>query len=627
DIETSSLHTDQSSQLYAISFYADDLQLVLMQGKGEDTPRLRFYADEPSLLKALLQVLHEYDPDAILGWNLVQFDFSFLLAKFRQYQIPFALGRDGSELKLRPNYNNPEQVQAVLAGRVILDGISQLKNATYQLDSFALNDVAEYFLQDHKLLQSDDLGQDIEQLFHTDKAQLAAYNLKDSELVWRIFQQADLLNFAIERSSLTGLLMGRVGGSVAAFENLYLPRLHRAGYVAPNSEDGLFADTPGGYVMDSTAGFYQHVLVLDFKSLYPSIMRTFGIDPMGLVEGLRTSKTERVPGFLGGQFHRTLHLLPDILTELTQSREAAKLNGNKALSQAIKIIMASCYGVLGSGGCRFHDSRLAGSITLRGHEIIQRSAKWVQAQGYDVIYGDTDSLFIWLKNSVADEQIDQVGNSLRTGLNLFWQTQLKQHFGLTSYLEIEYETHYRRFFMPAIRGTQEGSKKRYAGLKADRLIFKGLEAVRSDWTELAKNFQRELYRRIFYDEPYHQWLTEQVQALLLGHKDHELIYQKRLGQALSAYQKQVPPHARAAKQLNQWLRQRHLPERFCYRGGRIRYLMTLNGPEPIWPDGQSNSPIDYQHYLEKQMRPLADAILQVRGEDFASLAMPQLNLF
>ncbi|MFY9178444.1 MAG: 3'-5' exonuclease, partial [Venatoribacter sp.] len=238
DIETSSLHTDQSSQLYAISFYADDLQLVLMQGKGENTSTLRFYADEPSLLKALLQVLQEYDPDAILGWNLVQFDFSFLLAKFRQYQIPFALGRDGSELKLRPSYNNPEQVQAVLAGRVILDGISQLKNATYQLDSFALNDVAEYFLQDHKLLQSDDLGQDIEQLFHSDKAQLAAYNLKDSELVWRIFQQADLLNFAIERSSLTGLLMGRVGGSVAAFENLYLPRLHRAGYVAPNSEDG-----------------------------------------------------------------------------------------------------------------------------------------------------------------------------------------------------------------------------------------------------------------------------------------------------------------------------------------------------------------------------------------------------
>ena len=113
---------------------------------------------------------------------------------------------------------------------------------------------------------------DFDRLFNENKDVLAEYNLKDAELVSRIFQHSHLLEFALARASMTGLNLDRMGGSVASFENLYLPRLHRAGYIAPNASKDKTA-SPGGWVLDSTPGIYDHVLVLDFKSLYPKLRR------------------------------------------------------------------------------------------------------------------------------------------------------------------------------------------------------------------------------------------------------------------------------------------------------------------------------------------------------------------
>jgi len=193
------------------------------------------------------------------------------------------------------------------------------------------------------------------------------------------------------------LVIDRQGGSSAAFDNLYLPRLHRQGFVAPDiGSQKNKQESPGGYVMDSQPGLYENVLVLDFKSLYPSIIRTFKIDPLGLSKGLKNQQNSdtTIPGFLEAQFSRSDHILPDLVTQLWKDRDEAKKHHNKPLSQAIKIIMNSFYGVLGSSGCRFFNPQLASSITMRGHEIIQASRELIEKEGYNVIYGDTDSVFV-----------------------------------------------------------------------------------------------------------------------------------------------------------------------------------------------------------------------------------------
>ena len=633
DIETSFPRTGQPDRLFSIGCYAPDLSIVLMIGEGENDELVEYLPDEPTLLNRFLELIQIYDPDVLIGWNFIQFDMAFLRKKYLEHQIPFTLGRDGSELSWREAANRPGRIYLYAAGRVVLDGIECLRTATYNFESFALDDVGEQLLGEGKLLHGDDRGDDIERLLVEDKSALARYNLKDCELVWRIFEKTKLFEFLIERSHMTGLLMDRMGGSVAAFEYMYLPRLHRAGWVAPDIGDGYSAEkSPGGYVMDSRPGLFNHVLVLDFRSLYPSIIRTFRIDPLGLIQGVNkqqqgiTGKESIIPGFFGGSFDQQEHILPDLIRYYGDLRQQAKTQGNKPLSQAIKIIMASCYGVLGSEGCRFYDTRLSASITKRGHQIIQDTSEWISQQGYDVIYGDTDSVFVWLKKDVSDFEADDIGKQLVVGINDYWKTRLRDEFAIESFLELEYETHYRQFFMPSIRGSEEGSKKRYAGLSAqtDQMVFKGLEAVRTDWTPLARNFQRELYRRVFFKEPYRDWVRAEVDALLKGQRDDQLLYRKRLRRPLAMYQKNRPPHARAAERMDQWLMQQGTPPRFAERGGWISYYITVNGPEP---EEIRSSAMDYGHYLEKQIAPVAEAIFQFTGEDFEEMAGMQRGLF
>jgi DNA polymerase-2 len=278
-----------------------------------------------------------------------------------------------------------------------------------------------------------------------------------------------------------------------ALTNLYLPRLHRAGYIAPNLPTDSGTGSPGGYVLDSRPGLYRHVLVLDFKSLYPSIIRTFKIDPLGLLEGLRHPE-DAIDGYRGAQFSRDRHILPQLIAELWQQRDTAKQAKDQPRSQALKILMNSFYGLLGTSGCRFYDPRLASSITLRGHAILQQTAAWITELGYRVIYGDTDSLFVWLGDDFDSAQAPATGRRLVDEINRRWRQKIKDEMQLESFLELQFETHFRRFLMPTMRGSDTGSKKRYAGLSGsgagEKLIFKGLETVRTDWSELAKQFQQ-----------------------------------------------------------------------------------------------------------------------------------------
>jgi DNA polymerase-2 len=410
-----------------------------------------------------------------------------------------------------------------------------------------------------------------------------------------------------------------------------MPLMHRLGRVAPNIGDVPGADSPGGFVMDSRSGLYDSVLVLDYKSLYPSIIRTFLIDPVGLVAGLEEPEEDTVPGFRGARFSRTQHCLPGIVTRVWQGRDAAKRERNAPLSQALKIIMNSMYGVLGTTGCRFFDPRLASSITMRGHEIMHRTRELIEAQGYQVIYGDTDSTFVWLGRAHEEGEAERIGRALVDRVNAWWRDHLQAGLKLDSALELEYETHFARFLMPTVRGSDEGSKKRYAGLVrrpggSEELVFKGLETVRTDWTPLAQAFQQELYGRVFRGEPYEDYVRDYVARTLRGEMDEQLVYRKRLRRPLAEYERNVPPHVRAARAADEFhVRQGRPPQ---YRnGGWIRYVMTVAGPEPLETLDTRRTPIDYEHYLTKQLEPVADGILPFQGSSFARLTSRQGALF
>ena len=606
----------------------------LHQPAPYDRLNIEWVENEVALLIALQNWFQVHDPDVIIGWAVGNFDMRLLAERAKLHHLKLCLGRDRSALQWFAHQDSSGQGTVRLNGRVVLDGIEQLKNNSRHFESFSLESVSQSLFSEGKLITEEnsqfiDKGLEIKYQFEHTPLKLAAYNLQDCLLVERIFEHAKLIEYAIQRAELTGLALDRRGASVAAFTNLYLPLLHRSGYIAPNIGDIEAQHSPGGFVMDSKPGLYDWVLVLDFKSLYPSIIRTFKIDPLGMIEGLKEPIEDSIEGFRGARFSRDKHHLPTILDSLSLAREEAKKANNQPFQHAIKIIMNSMYGVLGSSGCRFHDTRLASSITLRGHQIMIETGKFIEQLGFEVIYGDTDSTFVWLRDCDSLTFADEKGKMLATRINDYWQQKIADEFALPSLLEIEYETCFSQFFMPTLRGSDSGSKKRYAGLKTtekgSEIIFKGLESVRSDWTELARVFQETLFEKVFKQHSVTQFIIDTVSQLKAGQLDDQLVYHKRLRRRLDAYVKNVPPQVRAARIADAQNRKLGRPLRY-QRQGRIAYLITHNGPEPI---EYLQSSIDYQHYIDKQLKPIADAILPFLpgNSDFEALVSEQMPLF
>jgi DNA polymerase-2 len=623
------------SDLYSIALFGSDIELVLMLDSnpkhGTDTNEYQSFRSERALLEGFFPIIREYDPDAFIGWNVVGFDLQWLSRKCEALMMEFYIGTDGPADMLEPDKISNQWI-ARIPGRIALDGISMSRSVNVQTEDYSLSSVAHHVLGRKKLIETSGhkKAQEITRLFNEDKASLARYNLEDTKLVYEIFEKLNFAQLAVRRAQLTGLALDRVGGSVAAYDFLYLPRLHRCGYVAdtnPQPPSGA-EPAPGGLVLDSVPGFYRNVAVFDFKSLYPSIIRTFRVDPLAANVVLhKLMETDQIiKGPLGLEFAEDVAILPTIIENLWQERDKAKKAKDAALSQAVKIIMNSFYGVLGSPGCRFYDPRLAGTITRTGHWVLRFSRKFIEEKGYQVIYGDTDSLFVHLGDG-EQSVIKKIGEELSTSLNRYLKEELQKRFNIESYLDIEFEKVFVRFFMPTIRGNDTGSKKRYAGLMFNEggkpeLYFAGMESSRRDWTALSKDFQADLFTLLFgkdseadLKDELSDLIRNRRRQLFDGELDDKLVYTKGIHKQLEDYTKNVPPHVRAARLLDK------------LDGRIVRYVITKAGPEPV--QKLSGAALDYDHYSEKQLAPIADMVLRFFDMDYHSLTLDekQLNLF
>ena len=635
DIETSA-----TEELYSIALDAAGDRVVFMLGEAPESVsapavspmdfRLVYCSTRRAMIEQLNAWFADHDPDVIVGWSVIQFDLRVLQKTADANAVQLLLGRERRPIAWRTHPGRQGYLFAPMPGRVVVDGIEALRAGMWSFPSFSLEAVSQALLGEGKEIgNAYDKMAEIERRYQEDKQALASYNIRDCALVLRIFDKLELLPFVLERAQTTGLQIDHFGGSIAAFSHHYLPRMHRLGYVAPNVGDIAAKAFPGGYVMDSTPGFYDSVVVLDYKSLYPSIIRTFLVDPVGLAEGESTNvQTGLVLGPQCTLFSREKHCLPGIVTALSNARDEAKRARNQPLSQALKLLMNSFAGVLGASECRFFNPKLVSAVTLRGHEVMKLTRAFVEERGYQVIYGDTDSIFIWLKRTYPNAEAHAIAAHLVQEVNAWWTHKLREEQQLENFLEIEFDTHYAKFFMPTIRGSDVGSKKRYAGLSVDEegqeeMVYRGLEMARSDWTPMARQFQEGLLSRIFHGEPYQDFVTNYARSMLEGQMDALLVYRKRLRHRLDAYEVNVPPQVRAARIADAHNAKLNRPQQY-QRGGWIEYVMTQSGPEPL---EARHSRIDYEHYLVKQLQPIADAILQPLGDSFAALTSAQKVLF
>ena len=603
DIETNK----DGSTVFSIALYSPDIQTVLLHKEG-DFKNARCFSTEKEMLERFREVVLELDPDIIMGWNVVDFDLKILQERFNYYHLPFQLGRVEWPCRLKLTESFFMSSKADFPGRAVLDGIDLFKMSFIKLEDYKLNTAAKAILGEGKLIQGDFRWDEIENAFHNNTQLLIDYNLRDAKLVYDLVEKTKLLDLTVRRSLLTGMQPDRVSASIASLDSLYLRELQNQKIVAPTSLMGERGERiKGGFVRESLPGIYENVLIFDFKSLYPSIIRTFNIDPVRFVPkpGKDTAMLIRAPN--GAFFRREKGILPALIQQLWEQRDSAKKERNAIASNAIKILMNSMFGVLANPMCRFYSLEMANAITHFGQFFIKLCAEEINRRGYEVIYGDTDSIFLNAKEKDYSKALE-LGKKLEKEMNHFFSSYIRQHYQLENFLELEFEKVYKKFLLPRVRGSETGAKKRYAGIiekdGKDLIDFTGLEFVRRDWTEVAKKFQMEFLQKVFNKEKVDEFVTKFIKDMKDGKYDSLLVYKKAIRKTVKEYTKTTPPHIKAARKAG------------IKTVGLIEYVMTINGPEPV---EQRKSAIDYEHYIQKQIKPLADSVLVFYGKNFDDL--------
>ena len=574
--------------------------------------------DEEDCLQKFKQAILKLDPDIITGWNVIDFDLVYLRNLFSKHKIPFDIGRNNESLRLRIESNFFRSSSAEIPGRQVIDGLNSIRDPFLQeapsikhanFESYTLENVSREILQKGKIIAGEDRHKEIQNLYEKNTPEshqkLADYNLMDCQLVYEIMEKTKILDLAVERSQLTGLPLDRLTASIAAFDSLYLREARKRKLVCPTTHFGNKEERiKGGYVESIAPGIYNNVLVLDFKSLYPSIIKTFNIDPASYLEKSSPSAIESPNN---AYFKNTNGILPEIIARLHEEREKAKREKKELASYAIKVIMNSMFGVLANPNCRFFNLKMANAITHFGQFIIKLTAKEIESQfKTKVIYMDTDSCFI--ETSLPKEKANQLGKQIQEHINNFYKKYIKENYNRTSYLELQFEKQYLSLMMPKLRGKEEAAKKRYAGLieksGKEEIEITGLEAIRGDWTEAAQDFQKELLLKLFHKEPIEQFIKDYIKKINSGKLDKKLIYKKSIRKPLSEYTKTTPPHVKAARQLDK------------LESNIIEYYQTIEGPEPIQ---KLRHKIDYEHYIEKQIKPIAEQVLVLLNKSFDDL--------
>jgi DNA polymerase-2 len=636
------------------------------RGAGKDAVPMTSFPDERSMLQGFCERLVQWDPDIVTGWNVIDFDFRVISRRVLHYRIPFRIGRSDAPAAFLPGERGKSDT-VIVPGRHVLDGVRLVRASPERFEDYTLETVARALLGRGKKIELRD-GEKrpdaVARMYREDPEGLCRYCLEDAQLVVDILERTGMMDLTVRRCLLLGVGLDRAWTSIPSFEHLYIEALHERGCAAPTLGVDPFpqAPAPGGAILAPQPGLYDNVWVFDFKSLYPTVMRTFNIDPLSFVppeklESLGREEREdliRAPngacftrdetGADGGR--RRNAILPALLDRFFERRDEAKRSGDRFASYVYKIVMNSFYGVLGARGSRFASGHIAGAITGFGQHLLRWCEDWFTRLGYRVLYGDTDSLFVLsgLPRGASGDELMKKSGEICGALNADLARYVGGAFRVRSCLEMEFDTLYFRFFLPPVRSAVSGTNfrdgaevrgraKGYAGLtvpvselraSADpreshkTIEVVGMEAARRDWTDLARGFQRGLLNLVFRGDgaaEVREYARRVVRELRAGALDDRLVYRKALRKPIGAYTRSTPPHVKAAGMLDP-----------ADRRGVIRYVWTLEGPRPAEIRPLS---IDYDHYVEKQLKPIARGFTEVIKTDVARLfgEEEQLDLF
>lgn len=555
--------------------------------------------DDARLLREFVEDLRSLDPDVIVGYNNNRFDWPYLLERCKRKRVKLAVSRVGGQ----PAQSVHGHFSVV--GRANVD-MYDFAEELYEVKVKTLENVADYLGVVPKDERTLIRGTDIYKYWDDEEKRkiLLEYALEDAVSTYRIAEK--FLPFAIQLASIVGLPLDQVGAASVGYrvEWHLIRQAHKFRELVPNVEERPHETYRGAIVLRPIPGVHENIAVLDFSSMYPNIMIKMNISPDTYVpDGVEVDPSEvNVAPEVGHRFRKEppgfyKRVLQRLLEARRQIREEMKKLDPNSIEyrilderqKAIKVIANATYGYCGWLGARWYKREVAEATTAWGRRLIREAISIAKRLGLEVIYGDTDSLFVRYDREKVEKFIELVEKELG--------------------FDIKIDKVYKRVFFTE-------AKKRYCGLLEDgRIDVVGLEAVRGDWSELAKELQEKVVEIVLKEgrpDKAVEYVREVIEKLKRGEVPLEkLVIWKTLAKRIEEYEVDAA-HVRAAQLLI----------KAGYRiskGDKIGYVICKGGGERLADRAkpymlvESYDEIDTEYYIEKQILPAVMRILEYFG--------------
>ena len=581
-------------------------------------PYLEFVPDEGELIKRFVEVVRDFDPDYIIGYFTDGFDFPYLFSRAKKQLVKLS----SKKIKIKISRRGIAST-AKVQGIPHIDVFKFIKNimgGSLRLDSYTLGNVSKELLGEEKIdVDLDTIGT-VWDSGGDDLSVFCEYNLKDTELTLKLCQKTmPNLNELIKITKHQVFDVCRMSYS-ALVEACIMVRAKEFNEIYPNKPSQYeisqrrMQTFQGAYVYDPIPGLYENVVVFDFASLYPSIIASHNISPTTLVKsgGIITPEIQEASGeHIVYYFSKDQGFISRIIEDIIKRRDRVKEmihqdDTNQILqarSYALKIIANATYGYFGFFGARWYSRECAQSITAYGRNYIQDLIQKAKISGFDVLYGDTDSIFIRFGDMPKQRVLDFLKN-------------INDH--LPGLMELELEGFYPRAIFVSKKSMAAGAKKKYALISEEgKIKVRGFETIRRDWSLVAKEVQNNVLSIILRENSPQKaikYVFDAIEEIRQNKipKD-KMIIQTQLKKRIENYDLEGP-HVTIAKKMRDM-------GMFVSVGSVISYIVSP-GKGKIRDRArlpQETTSYDCDYYINNQIIPAVDKIfeacnLDIKGE-------------
>jgi DNA polymerase I len=562
---------------------------------GEEAQFVAQKSDDKLALEAFVKYVRDFDPDVIVGYGTNIQDWPYLTARAKKLGINLFVDRANTE----PHMSVYGHVS--ITGRANVD-FFDFANELPEVKVKTLENVASFLgvmkLEKRTIIEEVDYAAYWEDA--KKRSNLLKFSRENAESIIGVAEA--MLGFAMQLSSLVGLPLDNVGAAAVGFrvEWFLMREAYRIGELIPKRVERNYIPYVGAVVLAPKPGVQENVAVLDFKAMYPNIMITQNVSPDTYVSPSEPEPSSDVnvapevkhrfrkepPGFYKEVLSSLIAIRDQIRPKLSvldpKSSEYRVLD---ARQRAVKVITNATYGYAGWIGARWYIKPVAEAATAWGRYAITNTIELAKKVGLEVVYSDTDSIFV----KHDPNKIEKISVDVSKTLGL----------------EIKPDKVYTRILFTE-------AKKKYCGLLPDgSLDIVGLEVVRGDWAACAKNVQEKVLDIILKKQSPNEaaeYVREYVTDLRQKKVPYrDLIIWKTLTKSIKKYEVKAP-HVEAAKRL--------LKEGYeLSMGDKIGYVITV-GPGKLYEKAKpyalsTYEEVDTEYYVTNQVLPAAGRILTI----------------